>query len=45
MIERDKRGGTIEYEKGDLLGENKHIFIEEIEPKVYMVNGKKVNHR
>lgn len=45
MIERDRRGGAIEYERGDLLGENKHIFIEEIEPKVYIVKGKKHNHR
>ncbi len=45
MIKKDKRGGTIEYEKGDLLGGNKHIFIKEIEPKVYIVNGIKRNHR
>lgn len=45
MIKKDRRGGALEYEKGDLIGENKHIFLEEIEPKVYVVNGKKVNHR
>ncbi len=45
MIKKDRRGGAIEYEKGDLLGGNKHIFIKEIEPKVYIVNGTKRNHR
>ena len=34
----------IKYKTGDLLGENKHIFLKEIEPKVYIVNGKKRNH-
>ena len=45
MIKKDKRGGALEYKKGDLLGENKHIFLKEIKPKVYIVNGKKVTHR
>ena len=37
MIKKDRRGGALQYEKGDLLGENKHIFIKEIEPKEYIV--------
>jgi hypothetical protein len=45
MLKKDKRGGALEYKKGDLLGENKHIFLKEIEPKVYIVNGKKRKHR
>ena len=45
MLKKDKRGGALEYKRGDFLGENKHIFLKEIKPKFYMVNGKKRNHR
>ena len=36
---------TTEYEKGDLIGSNKHIYLRESKDRVYIVNNKKVTHR
>ena len=35
----------IEYEKGDSIGSNKHIYLKESKDRVYIVNNKKVTHR
>ena len=45
MLRNDKRGGLLDYKEGDILGENKHTFIKEVEPNVYKMRGYNRNVR
>jgi hypothetical protein len=44
MIKRLGRP-PIKYKTGDLLGSNNHIFIKDLDDKVYEINGTKRDHR
>lgn len=44
-MRKNKRGGVLDYNEGDLLGNNKHIFIKEVEPRTYKIKGYERNIR